>query len=198
MKRKPADRLGFNFGTEEVRSHPWFENFPWIDLYEKKIIAPYIPKIGNNFDIKLCKSRNIPDQHTINRYLYIMNQENYKDIFEDFTFDKSNYIETPRNNNKRVLIIKTKDESGDLKKSNESPINRRLKLINFGKKPKGKNSISFRSTFVSQLEPYKCKRSRNKKSDENKNSVNFGQSFVLPNIHSNKKSPSKRKIINYL
>ena len=40
LQRKPSNRLGLN-GPVQVKAHPWFKNFPWQDLYDKRIIPPF-------------------------------------------------------------------------------------------------------------------------------------------------------------
>lgn len=49
VQRKPHNRLGYN-GSEEVKNHPWLRDFPWQDLYERKVRAPFIPPMEDNFD----------------------------------------------------------------------------------------------------------------------------------------------------
>ena len=51
IQRKPMNRLGVN-GPSEVKNHPWYKEFPWQDLWDKKIKAPYIPPKEDNFDQK--------------------------------------------------------------------------------------------------------------------------------------------------
>lgn len=50
IQRKPGNRLGFN-GPEEVKRHPWFADFPFERLYQRKVEAPYVPW-GDNYDHK--------------------------------------------------------------------------------------------------------------------------------------------------
>jgi len=35
-----------------VKGHPWFKTYPWDDLLNHKIKAPYIPPDEDNFDAK--------------------------------------------------------------------------------------------------------------------------------------------------
>ena len=56
LQRKPSHRLGLR-GAREVKEHIWFKNFPWKDLYNRKLIAPYIPPNNDNFDYKYCNKR---------------------------------------------------------------------------------------------------------------------------------------------
>ena len=51
IQRKPQNRLGNN-GAEEVKNHPWLRNFPWDDLANRNLIAPFIPPEEENFDQK--------------------------------------------------------------------------------------------------------------------------------------------------
>lgn len=53
LQRKPSNRLGLN-GAGEVKEHPWIKYFPWKELYEKKLEAPFVPKVF----IKLNKIKN--------------------------------------------------------------------------------------------------------------------------------------------
>ena len=41
-----------NNGAAEVKSHPWLRDFPWQDLYDKRLRAPFIPPLEDNFDQK--------------------------------------------------------------------------------------------------------------------------------------------------
>ena len=44
------NRLGTNGGPSEVKNHPWLKDFPWQDLTDKKIKAPFNPPKEDNFD----------------------------------------------------------------------------------------------------------------------------------------------------
>eukprot|EP00356_Strombidium_inclinatum_P007028 CAMPEP_0170509674 /NCGR_PEP_ID=MMETSP0208-20121228/65342_1 /TAXON_ID=197538 /ORGANISM="Strombidium inclinatum, Strain S3" /LENGTH=89 /DNA_ID=CAMNT_0010793055 /DNA_START=1334 /DNA_END=1603 /DNA_ORIENTATION=- len=51
IQRKAHNRLGNN-GAAEVKNHPWLRDFNWSDLSEKRIRAPFIPPLEDNFDQK--------------------------------------------------------------------------------------------------------------------------------------------------
>mmetsp|Transcript_93450 Transcript_93450/g.128748 ORF Transcript_93450/g.128748 Transcript_93450/m.128748 type:complete len:121 (+) Transcript_93450:623-985(+) len=51
IQRKPANRLGLN-GPQDVKDHLWFKNYPWEDLYNKRLKSPFIPPEADNFDQK--------------------------------------------------------------------------------------------------------------------------------------------------
>lgn len=43
----PARRLGvLKSGAAGVREHPWFAGFDWAAFAERKLPAPYIPKVS--------------------------------------------------------------------------------------------------------------------------------------------------------
>eukprot|EP00347_Sterkiella_histriomuscorum_P008700 403344090 len=49
LKRKPQDRLGYHFGVQELKDHPWFIGFDWKKLKTQKMKAPWVPPQGDNF-----------------------------------------------------------------------------------------------------------------------------------------------------
>lgn len=51
IQRKPMNRLGLN-GPAEVKNHPWLRDFPWKDLWDRKLKSPFIPPKEDNFDQK--------------------------------------------------------------------------------------------------------------------------------------------------
>lgn len=85
MQRKPANRLGLR-GASEVKEHPWIKNYQWNDLYEKKLLSPFCPKLGDNFDSKYC---NAPDKigvDTYERYESFALEKDWSSLFPQFTF----------------------------------------------------------------------------------------------------------------
>ena len=62
LQRKPINWLGLN-GPEEVKGHPWFWTYPWDDLLNHKIKAPYVPPDEDNFDAKYAND-NWKDEDT--------------------------------------------------------------------------------------------------------------------------------------
>ena len=87
IQRKPKNRLGRN-SINEVLTHPWFDGFDWENTRKKKLKAPYIPKIGDNFDKKYCLQSNKIGTETMDRYKNIMMEDDYELIFKDFNCDK--------------------------------------------------------------------------------------------------------------
>ena len=87
IQRKPKNRLGRN-SINEVLTHPWFDGFDWENTRKKKLKAPYIPKIGDNFDKKYCLQSNKIGTETMDRYKNIMMEDDYELIFKDFNCNK--------------------------------------------------------------------------------------------------------------
>ncbi len=84
LQRKPVNRLGFN-GFSEIKDHLWFKNFPWQDLYNKKLLSPYIPKNSDNFDKRYCESSDKIGNETYERYQLYYKNPSFGDIFRNYT-----------------------------------------------------------------------------------------------------------------
>ena len=61
MQRLGAGRGGFN----DIRRHKWFRSFDFDGLLRRKLEAPYVPKLENNFDTSMFdpfgEDDDIPD-----------------------------------------------------------------------------------------------------------------------------------------
>ena len=98
LQRKPINRLGLR-GCIEVKEHLWFKDFNWKGLYLNKMKAPFIPKQGENFDIKYCNAPDKMDENTKERYRNIMNSAKYKEAFIDFNYFNRFSNNTVKDNN---------------------------------------------------------------------------------------------------
>jgi hypothetical protein len=111
--RKPGQRLGMK-GASEVKNHPWLKYYPWKELYEKSLESPFIPKLGDNFDKKFCESPDKLGETTKSRYEKYIHEENFKNVFKNFTIiNINNHTHNP---NKEELKDKDKDRDIDRKK----------------------------------------------------------------------------------
>ena len=51
LERDLTKRLGLTHGgVRTIRQHPWFMGLNWDNVYKKKEIAPYRPKLSDPFD----------------------------------------------------------------------------------------------------------------------------------------------------
>ena len=99
IQRKPAKRLGFH-GDDEVKSHLWFKNFNWNDIYNKKILAPFVPQNEDNFDYKYCNNVEKQGLKTKERYAEIVISDNYRTLFNTyFYFNRNDINKNNKDNN---------------------------------------------------------------------------------------------------
>ncbi len=85
-------------GAAEVKEHPWLKYYPWKELYEKTLEAPFIPKLGDNFDKKYCEGPDKIGDTTKERYEKYVREENFQVAFKNFTVF-NNIEETINNSN---------------------------------------------------------------------------------------------------
>jgi hypothetical protein len=93
-----------------VKEHAWLKFYPWKDLYEKKIEAPFIPKIGDNFDAKYCNAPEKIGNDTKEKYEIYLRDDSYKYAFRNFTYyNEELHEELAKKNNNRNNSSYTKD-----------------------------------------------------------------------------------------
>ena len=98
LQRKPMKRLGAH-GILEVKNHIWFKNYNWNDLYNRKLIAPFIPSNEDNFDYKYCNNVEKQGLKTKERYAEIVISDNYKTIFNTYLYFNRNDLKDKKENN---------------------------------------------------------------------------------------------------
>lgn len=104
MQRKPGHRLGLR-GAGEIKDHPWLKYYPWKELYEKKLEAPFIPKSGDNFDKRYCESADKIGETTKERYEKYSRDPNFKEAFKNFTIINMNNEENTINKDRNSKDI---------------------------------------------------------------------------------------------
>ena len=185
MQRKPANRLGLR-GATEVKEHAWLKYYPWKDLYDKKIEAPFIPKVGDNFDAKYCNAPEKIGNDTKEKYDAYLRDENTKGIFRHFSYHNEENEDIP-NKNSRI--------------SNSSVYTKDIKFVNphanisnyhypenkdYGRLPdkpssrEGPNSLTGISGIINSPSMDQSL-DRNKFSNESKN--NFRSLITLDSLH---------------
>jgi hypothetical protein len=73
-------------GAYELKEHPWLKNYPWKELYNKSLTAPFIPRAGDNFDRKYCEAQDAIGNNTMERYHRYVRDESFVYIFQNFTY----------------------------------------------------------------------------------------------------------------
>ena len=205
LKRNVVNRLGYHLGVKELKTHPWFAKYDWLNLYNKKLIAPYIPKKGKNFDQNYCESKDKISNSTFERYKGYMRKNDYVKIFEGYTYfnndARSNTIE-----NETVTRVSTSTKGNNKQDLNENQSygniytninNDKLytttpikNIIESSGSYRGNNSIDNKMIIV------------DRKNNENKD-IKFDQYFVQSNnfntrqrmkMEENKKAMNKKQI----
>jgi len=86
--RKPEERLGTKKGAVELKKHSWLKYYPWNELQEKNLPAPFIPEKKDNFDKHYCESIDKIGETTKMRYEEILFKDTFKNAFANFYFNK--------------------------------------------------------------------------------------------------------------
>ena len=181
IKRKVKKRLGY-YGIGEIKNHPWFKNINWNELLKKKVISPYIPNDGDNFDKKFCEMTNefYKDINIKEKYNNIIGQKNYLNLFKNYTF--------LRTEEKNKIVNEYYFDNNNLNVEYNNNINKELrkslsKIIQTNNK---KNRVKIMDNNYYSI------------NDENKNILNYNSNNNSNNIindYNNKLN--KNKTINY-
>ena len=138
IQRKPANRLGLR-GPTEVKEHPWFKNYDWKNLYLGKLVSPFKPKNGDNFDFNYCNEPDKIGQNTQERYYNIITSKKYKETFLTFYYfnrfskNKMKEIHDEKEEFKNphlVYLRKEKEEKKEEKNEAKVPIIINNNIIN--------------------------------------------------------------------
>ena len=98
LKRKESRRLGYNNGVKELKNHKWFEGYNWEALFNKSILAPFVPKKEGNFDKKYCEMKEKYGDETLERYNSYLNKNNFENLFLGYTYINLDLIQNSLNN----------------------------------------------------------------------------------------------------
>ena len=86
IQRKPAQRLGTEHGIIEVKEHPWFRNFPWIQMLKKNIASPFVAiNVLESNDYKdQISSSSEEEEEDQNRLL--LRKKSVEELFEGYSY----------------------------------------------------------------------------------------------------------------
>lgn len=91
LEKDPKKRLGSKTGAKEIKDHPWWAEFSWKDLLERKQPAPNQPKIDNELDYSNFDTMYL--EQNVKKHYYDVDGndekilESFQDQFEDFDTD---------------------------------------------------------------------------------------------------------------
>ena len=162
LQRKPFKRLGFH-GINEIKNHSWFDNFNWDDLYNKKIIAPFIPKNIDNFDTRFFNQIEKIGVDTKERYNKILNDNNYNNIFSDFYYFD---IDIAKNNKNYKMFINPHEINFDNYYTNRFSRNQdnlRIYQTTINKKRNNSFRHYYTNNYNSKLIDFENENKKNKK-----------------------------------
>ena len=108
LKRKEEKRLGFKEGITELYNHPWLKYYPWIELKNKTLLAPFVPEEKDNFDKHYCESIEKISEETQLRYEEIYGSSYYKNAFKHFYFNGDDEKEKQKKKKKKKKEKKKK------------------------------------------------------------------------------------------
>ena len=118
LKRKEEKRLGFKEGITELYNHPWLKYYPWTELKNKTLLAPFVPEEKDNFDKHYCESIEKISEETQLRYEEIYGSSYYKKVFIDFFFngDDENEIKRKQKEEKERKEKEEREEKEKIEK----------------------------------------------------------------------------------
>ena len=170
--RKVENRLGTKGGAAEMKEHPWLKYYPWKELENKTLPAPFIPEKKDNFDKRYCESIDKISEETKLRYEEILGGESYKKSFKDFYYNKDEIDEKKRLEKKNKL--------------NEN-INKNNKIVN-------NNYIN--NDNNNNINKDSNNNITNKNNNNNNNNINNNKNNINNNLNSNKQKEQKNNPIN--
>ena len=182
LKRKESKRLGYTDGIKELKNHKWFDCFDWEGLYNKKILAPFVPKKEGNYDKSYCELEDKCGKDTKSRYDSYTVRKNFFNLFEGYTFINFDLI-----NDSIDTYTKRKERKEELKhdkKNNSSNKKERIK----------NNNMIIKAFLNSKANLLKRNKSNNNIIINNYNNVNLNINSLIMN--KNYFNSSQKKIID--
>ena len=162
LKRKDSRRLGFTGGVKDLKNHVWFENFDWEGLFNKTLIAPFIPPKNGNYDKKYCEAVEKHTEETLERYQGYRDKKSFGYLFEGYTYINYELMQITAGNETRVTtntkyskpMISTNPSANNDKRKNRnnkvinSPIlENNDQIYNTQKKNKMNDNIIFNNIY---------------------------------------------------
>ena len=99
LQRKEEKRLGSKAGSkgaDELMKHLWLKYYPWNELKNKTLLAPFIPEPKDNFDKLYCESIDKISEETQLRYEEIYSSSHFKKVFVNFFYNEDEPEEKAR------------------------------------------------------------------------------------------------------
>jgi len=144
LKRKDTKRLGYKDGIKELKNHKWFNDFDWDALFNKTILAPFVPKKEGNYDKKYCEMIEKCGEETLERYNNYLNKKNFDNLFNGYTYVNMDLIQTTFNSDTRDSHTRFTTNSKHSKPTNSNNYSNKKEKI------KNNNFNNIRSINISK------------------------------------------------
>ena len=198
LERKENKRLGCKEGAKELMKHHWLKYYPWDELKDKTLLAPFIPDPKDNYDKSYCESIEKISEETKSRYEEIYCSANYRKMFVNFYYNEDEIAKQKKEKENEEKEQKEQKEQKDKneieeKEKNEKKIKKSCEIEN-----KSKNNNYIQKYSVNNIGGYN-KEVINKQNNNNmNNNKNNNTSNVVKNIRVNKinNNNSKENNIN--
>ena len=172
LERNQEKRLGAKGGVIELKRHQWLKYYPWEELENKKLPAPFIPEQIDNFDKSYCESIEKISEETKIRYNEIYLSSKYKEAFVDFYYNKDSVL-FQRKAIKSQRIHINKDKINDLinkKRENLNNIEDR-KINNVENKSMEEKKIISLGSSNTEREQISFDNNKSEEKNENENNT---------------------------
>ena len=210
LKRKDTKRLGYKEGIKELKYHKWFNGFDWEALFNKTILAPFVPKREGNYDKKYCEMIEKCGEETLERYKSYLNKKNFDNFFNGYTYVNMDLIQTTFNSDTKDSHTRFTTNSKQSKPTNSNNYSNKKEKIknnnfnNIRSKNINKNSAIVLDNYKSinlnqnniQKPNYFVSYKRNDKNDDKPIKPEVISPINYQEIHINNNKKNKENIIN--
>jgi hypothetical protein len=162
--------LGYN-GISEIKEHSWLKDYPWQNLIDRKIEAPFVPKNGDNFDKRYCEGIDKLEAETLERYHKYYKSQEYSSLFRNYTFFSHEFKANTRASSKTTI-----ERMNDTNRNTQS-INQTNKFLNVTKR-NGRNE-SATSVKISSISPIRAYGNSVVQNISNKKILRENKSFII-------------------
>ena len=195
LERKESKRLGYKEGAKELMKHHWLKYYPWDELKNKTLLAPFIPDPKDNYDKNYCESIDKISEETKSRYEEIYCSANFRKMFINFYYNEDEIIkerkekEEKEKKEKEEKEMKEKDKIEKEKNENNNyEINNKNKNNNnYIQKYNINNSAGYNNNFSNNNSNKEKEVIKPIKIRPNNNNYNTNNSSnIIKNIRVNK------------
>ena len=183
LERKDNKRLGYKEGAKELMKHHWLKYYPWDELKNKSLLAPFIPDPNDNFDKNYCESIDKISEETKSRYEEIYSSAHFKKIFVDFYFDTDEMRKIKKEKEQKDKLMKEEKDKKEQEKNLYK--NSSLELDNKNKNDKNNNYINNEKNLSNKIENNNIDNINHQQINNNSN-INNNKSNTIKNIRVNR------------